>query len=95
MVGEQQVTAIGSKGFQRLDGSSAGKASGQFVPAFANTDAVAHHPAGRLTLDVEVVDGGGSENHALACIHIGAFEPVGGGTLVGRACGIVVGEEHG
>ena len=94
VVGEQQVTAVSSKGFQRLDGCRAGKASGQLVPAFANTDAVAHYPTHGVLLDVEVVDGCGSKKHSLTSIHISILKPCYGVGLVGRS-GIVIRNEHG
>ena len=57
MVGQEQVTTVGGKGLQGLDGGSRCQVAGQVLPAAVDTDAVAHYPACRLALDVEVVDG--------------------------------------
>ena len=95
MIGEQKITAVGSEGFQRLDGSSGGKASGQLIPTMTNTYAVAHHPAGRLALNIEVVNIGGSKKDTLTGIHVVTLKPFGSSILICRARGIVVGKKHG
>ena len=75
MVGEEEVTTVGGESFQRLDGVGRCQSAGQVLPALLDADAIAHHPACRLFLDVEVVDGGGSEQHALAGADIVLLEP--------------------
>ena len=94
MVGEQQVAAVGSEGFQGVDGGSRGEAAGQLLPATVDAYAVAHHPAGGVLLNVEVVDGGGGQQCALAGVNVVLLEPCYGVFLIGTL-GVVVRHEHG
>ena len=93
VVGEEQVTTVGGKGLQSLDGSGRCQVAGQVLPAEVDTDAVAHYPASRLALDIEVVDGRGSEQDALAGLHVIVLEPFNSALLIGRGL-IVLGNKH-
>ena len=95
MVGEEEVAAILAESLQRIDGVGRSQVARQVLPAALDADAVAHHPAGRLILDVEIVDGRRREQYALATVYIVLLEPVGSVLLVGRTVLIVVGQEHG
>ena len=83
VVGEQEVTAIGSKGFQGFDGRTRCEVTGQVLPTLLDADAVTDHPNGGLLFDVEFVDVGGSEEHTLASGHVVLLEPGDGIFLVG------------
>ena len=83
MVGEEQVTTISGKGLQGLDGSGRCQVAGQVLPAAVDADAVAHYPASRLALDIEVIDGRGSEQDTLTSLHIIVLEPCHSVFLVG------------
>ena len=94
VIGEEQITTVGGKGLQRFDGCGRCQVAGQILPAAVDADAVAHYPAGRLALDVEVVDGRGSEQDTLAGLHIIVLEPSHGVFLVGRGL-VVFRNKHG
>ena len=93
MISEQQVATIGSKSLQSFNSGIRGKIARQVLPAFLNTDAVAHHPTGHLLLNVELVNGSGGNENALACIHIVLLEPSDSIFLVGTLL-IVVWHKH-
>ena len=95
VVGEEQITAIGSKCLQGLDGSCRHEVGRQILPSTVDAYAVGHHPASRLLLDVQLVDGGRCNENTLAGIDIVLLEPGNSVALVGRARLIVARHEHG
>ena len=94
VVGEQQVTAVGGERLQGVDHLVGSQSAGQVLPALVNTDAVAHHPAGCLLFDVQLVDGGRSKEHTLVGVHVVLLEP-GHGIFLVVGGGVVVSHEHG
>ena len=55
MVGEKEVAAVSSESLQRVDSLVRCQSAGEIGPSVSKTDAVAHNPAHRVLLDVEVV----------------------------------------
>ena len=82
MVGEEEVATVVGESLQGLDGGGGGQVAWQVLPSAVDADAVAHHPAHGVGLDVEVIDGGGGEEHALTSIHIVLLEPSHGVFLI-------------
>ena len=94
MIGEQQVATIGSKGFQSFNSSIRGKVARQVLPAFLNTNAIAHHPAYGVHLDVKLINGSRFEENTLTSIHIVFLEPSSSIFLIGTLL-IVIRHKHG
>ena len=93
MIGEQQVTTVSGESLQGIDNLVGNQVTWQVLPTFFYTNAVAHHPAHRVVLDVEIVNFRCSQNNALACIYIILLEPSHCVFFI-VAGGVVVSHEH-
>ena len=94
VVGEEEVATVSAESLQRVDCPVRCQSAGEVSPSVSHSDAVAHHPAGSVLLDVEVVDCRGSDECALALVDIVSLEPCHGILLVVRSR-IIVGNKHG
>ena len=94
VVGEKEVATISAESLQGVDCPVRCQSAREVSPSVSHSDAVAHHPAGSVLLDVEVVDCRGSDECALALVDIVSLEPCHSVLLVVRSR-IIVGNKHG